>query len=88
VKEQRTKTRNAVFLGVDAADTREGALAFLKRYRWTWPSIVDPNRQQARRFGVDYQPAFIVIDALGRFVGGFAGRGTPARWSALAAKLP
>lgn len=82
------KTRNAVFLGINAADTRAGALAFLKRHGWTWPSIVDPNRQQARRFGVDYQPAFIVIDASGGFVGGFAGRGTPARWSALAAKLP
>jgi len=75
------------FLGLNAADTNPTARAFLKRYGWTWPSISDPQRTLARRFGADYQPAVLLIDAKGRFVGGFQGRGTPALWNELKRKL-
>ena len=47
----------------------------------------DPARMLARRFGMTYQPAFILIDARGRFVAGFQDAGTPARWNALVARL-
>jgi hypothetical protein len=77
-----------VFVGLNAADDNPRALAFQKSFRWTWPSIRDPKRKLALQFGADYQPAFLLIDAKGRFVGGFQGAGTPARWSALVAKLP
>jgi hypothetical protein len=59
----------------------------VRRYRWHWPSIRDPQRALARRFGMTYQPAFILIDARGRFVAGFQGVGSPARWNALVARL-
>ena len=59
----------------------------MRRYRWHWPSIRDPERALARRFGMTYQPAFILIDARGRFVAGFQGAGSPARWNALVARL-
>lgn len=85
MKRQGTKYH---FLGLNAADTNPRARAFLKRYGWTWPSISDPQRTLARRFGATYQPAVILIDARGRIVGGFQGAGTAARWSALAAELP
>lgn len=75
------------FLGLNAADTNANARAFLKRYGWTWPSIVDPTRTLARRFGADYQPAVFLIDARGRFVAGLQGRGTPALWNDLKRKL-
>ncbi len=75
------------FLGLNSADTPVGARAFLKRYRWTWPSISDPQRKIARRFGATYQPAVILIDAKGRYIAGFQGAGTPARWNALKRKL-
>lgn len=84
MKQQGTKFH---FLGLNAADTPAGATAFLKRYGWTWPSIRDPERKLARRFGATYQPAFILIDARGRYVDGFQSGGTPARWNALKAKL-
>ena len=71
------------FLGLNTADTNATARAFLKRYGWTWPSISDPQRTLARRFGADYQPAVLLVDAKGRFVGGFQGGGTPARWNNL-----
>ncbi len=75
------------FLGLNAADTNPTARAFLKRYGWTWPSIRDPRRTLARRFGADYQPAVFLIDAKGRFVGGFEGGGTPALWNGLKRRL-
>lgn len=75
------------FLGLNAADTNPNARVFLKRYGWTWPSIIDSRRTLARRFSVDYQPAVILIDARGRFVAGFAGRGTPQLWDQLKSKL-
>lgn len=84
MKQQGSRYR---FLGLNAADTRPTARAFLKRFGWTWPSISDPQRRLARRFGVEYQPAVILIDAEGRIVAGFEGHGTPARWNALKSKL-
>jgi cytochrome c biogenesis protein CcmG/thiol:disulfide interchange protein DsbE len=80
--------RSLAFLGLNAADTHAGARAFVERYGWTWPSIRDPQRALARRFGATYQPAFMLIDARGRFVAGFEGAGAPERWNALKARLP
>jgi hypothetical protein len=59
----------------------------VRRYGWTWPSLRDPERALARRFGATYQPAFFLIDARGRYVAGFQDAGTPARWDALVAEL-
>ncbi|MEI7759846.1 MAG: TlpA disulfide reductase family protein [Thermoleophilia bacterium] len=75
------------FLGLDAGDANADGRAFLKRYGWTWPSIADPQRTLSRRFGANSQPAILLIDAQGRFVAGFQGRGTPARWNDLKRKL-
>lgn len=75
------------FLGLNTDDTNADARAFLKRYGWKWPSIADPKRKLSRRFGATYQPAVLLVDAKGRFVGGFQGRGTPARWNNLKRQL-
>lgn len=74
-------------MGLNAADTPDSARTFVRRYGWTWPSISDPQRARARTLGATYQPAFILLDARGRIVAGFQGGGTPARWSALLARL-
>jgi hypothetical protein len=34
-----------------------------------------------------YQPAFILLDAKGRYVAGFQDAGTPKRWNALVSRL-
>ena len=47
----------------------------------------DPRRALARRFGATYQPAFVLIDARGRYVAGFQSAGTEAGWNALVARL-
>ena len=68
-------------------DTPTRARTFVRRYGWTWPSIQDPERALARRLGATYQPAFVLIDAKGRFVAGFQGAGTEKRWNDLVARL-
>lgn len=83
----RTQGTQLRFLGLNAADTPAGAKAFVRRYGWTWPSLRDPQRALARRFDATYQPAFILVDAQGRVVGGFQGAGSAARWDALVARL-
>jgi len=85
---KRGKKTAVVFLGLNTVDELADAQAFQKQYRWTWPSIRDPKRALARKFGATYQPAFVLIDAMGRFVAGFQAAGTPARWNALIARLP
>ena len=75
------------YLGLNAADTPESARAFVDRYGWTWPSISDPRRKRALRFGATYQPAFFLVDAQGRYVAGFQGAGSPALWDRLLRQL-
>jgi hypothetical protein len=59
----------------------------VRRYRWSWPSIVDPQRRLARSFGATWQPAVFLVDARGRLVAGHQGRGSPAVWNRLKARL-
>lgn len=80
--------KRIAFLGLNTADEPDRARDFQRRFRWTWPSLVDPGRTLANRLGATYQPAFVLIDARGRFVAGFQAAGTPSRWNALLAKLP
>lgn len=84
----RKQGKRLHFLGLDAVDDVAYGLAFQRRYGWTWPSLRDPERKLALRLGATYQPAFILIDAQGRVVGGFQAAGTPARWAALVSRLP
>jgi hypothetical protein len=76
-----------VFLGLNADDQNADALAYVRKYGWTWRSLRDPRRELSYRLGATYQPAFILIDAKGRFVAGFQGEGSPERWNALVDRL-
>ena len=75
------------YLGLNVADTNERAQEFVRRYGWTWPSIVDPARERAKRLGAEYQPVTILLDAEGRIVGLHDGEGSAEAWSALAERL-
>jgi hypothetical protein len=76
------------FVGLNVADTRTRALDFVRRYEWTWPSIVDPERRRAKALGAEYQPYVAVIDADGRIVASYAGGGESSTWEALVERLP
>jgi hypothetical protein len=60
----------------------------MRRYGWTWPSIVDPERRRAKQLGAEYQPYVAVIDADGRMVASYAGGGDASVWEALIERLP
>jgi hypothetical protein len=70
------------------ADTGDRARGFLEEYAWKWPQLVDTNRSKARRFGVNWQPAVIAIDAKGRIAGVDESYERERGWNRLAAKLP
>jgi len=74
-------------MGINVADTRDDARAFVDRYGWTWPSIQDRARARARSLGAEYQPYVIVVDAEGRIAGSLEGRGEAATWEALADRV-
>ena len=67
------------------ASTPDEARDFVERYGWTWPSILDRERERARSVGAEYQPHVIVVNADGEVVGSFEGGGEDADWEALAA---
>ena len=70
------------------ADTADDATAFVDRYDWPWDSMQDSERERARTLGATYQPHFILLDASGRIVDTWEGRGDAEIWEAMLAKLP
>lgn len=75
------------YLGLNVADETPRARAFVRRYGWTWPSIVDPERERAKRLSADYQPFVALVDAQGRIVAVHDGGGDEDAWAALLARL-
>jgi hypothetical protein len=70
------------------ANSLDEGRAFVDRYGWTWPSILDPERARARTLGAEYQPHFVLVDAEGRIVASHEGGGDDAIWAGLLARLP
>jgi hypothetical protein len=60
----------------------------VKRYGWKWPQLIDRNRSKARRFGVPWQLAVILVDAKGRVVAVDQSYDRERAWNRLARKLP
>lgn len=55
-------------VAVDYGDERGAALAFVKRYAWTFPVLSDPSTAAGDAWGVARLPAIVVLDAAGRIV--------------------
>jgi hypothetical protein len=70
------------------ADQPARARGFRDRYGWTWPQLVDTNRAKAKRFGVSWQPAVILVDARGRLVAVDQSYERERAWNRLERKLP
>lgn len=56
----------APLVGVDFQDARGDALAFIRKYGWRFPNIMDPTGALAARYGLIGLPTTFVIDAEGR----------------------
>ena len=53
-------------VGVDVLDVRSDALAFMRRYRLTYPMFRDDDGSHERAFGVFGYPETLVVDRRGR----------------------
>ena len=58
----RYKDRGVVVLGLDTQDLTEKAMAFIRRYRLTYPSLRDPGDDSKRRLGATGVPETWIID--------------------------
>ena len=56
----------APLVGIDIQDTKADALAFIRRYGWTFPNVRDPAGSLAPRYGLIGLPTTYVIDPEGR----------------------
>jgi thiol-disulfide isomerase/thioredoxin len=57
------------FIGVDSADERGAALAFLHKYGVTYPQLFDPTAVVATGYGIPGLPVTVFISAAGKVVG-------------------
>lgn len=64
--QRRLARQGATVLGVDALDVRADALAFIRRYRLTYPMLRDRDGGAARGYGTRGYPETFVVDRRGR----------------------
>ena len=61
------------FIGVDILDERDSARAFMREYRWTYPSVYDPSGAIRDGLGLLGQPVTLFYDASGALVDTWSG---------------
>jgi cytochrome c biogenesis protein CcmG, thiol:disulfide interchange protein DsbE len=65
-------------VGVDYGESSlSGPRAFVRRYRWTMPVLLDPDARAGEAYGVTSLPNTFAIDARGRIVRTLRGPQTP-----------
>jgi thiol-disulfide isomerase/thioredoxin len=74
----------ANFVGVDVQDGRGQALAFMRKYDWTYPQLPISDIELVQRFGVVGFPTTLVLDGKGNVVDKIVG---PTTARALSLKL-
>jgi peroxiredoxin len=75
------------FVGLNISDDPNEARKFVRKYRWMWPSLADPNLELAGSLELYGHPAVAVLDENGVIVGRHIGAGDAATWEALADEL-
>jgi cytochrome c biogenesis protein CcmG/thiol:disulfide interchange protein DsbE len=69
--------RGVLFLGLDMQDIRSDARAFLREFGVSYPTIRDPGKEVANRYGVTGLPETYFITARGRVVSHVVGVVSP-----------
>jgi cytochrome c biogenesis protein CcmG, thiol:disulfide interchange protein DsbE len=78
---ERNRGRVAV-VGVSYTDNVKGARGFLKRYRWTFPNLSDPEGLAGSRYGLVGLPVTVILDSEGRITKQLRGPQTEANLDA------
>ena len=65
IHDQFSKTKDFVIWGINDGETPQKVKAFLEQHQQPWTVLLDPNRQIADAYNVDYIPDFIFIDKNG-----------------------
>ena len=77
----------AALVGVDEADQRGDALAFIRRYKLTYPMLSDPTRRVGRAYALLGLPTTVAIDQKGRIAVELLGPQTSATLRAIYQRL-
>ena len=64
----RAMGRKVAFLGIDTADQRAAARAFIARYKVPYPVVFDPDASAAGRYGVPGLPVTIFLSPSGKTI--------------------
>ena len=78
---ERNRDRVGV-VGVSYTDNVKGARAFIKRYRWTFPNLSDPDGLAGSRYGLSGLPVTVILDSGGRITHRLRGPQTEAKLDA------
>jgi peroxiredoxin len=76
---EKYRTRDVEVIGVHVNDTATDARAWRKRYRQTYPAVLDPGARLATRFGFKRAPYTVVIDKKGEMMARITGSADEAR---------
>jgi cytochrome c biogenesis protein CcmG, thiol:disulfide interchange protein DsbE len=66
---KRWEAKGVVFVGIDAQDLATDALATMRRYRITYPNVLDTNATTLVSYNVASTPATVFVNRLGSLVG-------------------
>src|SRR5262245_19369211 len=76
---EKYRDRDVEVVGVHVNDTAAEARAWRKRYRQTYPAVLDPGARMATRFGFKLAPYTVLIDKRGEVVKRITGSADEAR---------
>ncbi len=74
----RTPQGRGRIVGVDWSDPRSGAVAFIHRYGWTFPTVRDGEGLVGNEYGMTDLPTTFVIDGAGKIAATLRGPQTEA----------
>ena len=66
---------NVPLIGLDSGDSRSGARAAYKRWKWSWPVVFDPKNKWRDAFKAPGMPTTVFLNRKHEVVGGIVGAG-------------
>jgi len=71
----KKKNPDAIFIAINSGERKKLVKKFLKRYRFDYTIVLDPDKAVAQKYGIDSLPKTIVISKRGKIT--FTGNRPP-----------